>query len=191
MNASSLFSFSRASILKILRTLKVVSVSSVSGLLLACTTQSARTPGAGADDAQARSHSLRFVCDRLAQLVNTEGTMQLELEISREHRLTANLEGAADGTGTFKAANLFLRVYDDGDDGALIQNRCLELRLEDRNGDGLADLVVEGALLPSAEDRKIGKGSIPFRRVYHFDPNKGNFHPADDDPVVPGIEIRR
>lgn len=177
MKASSIFSrFSRILILT------AICLLASGGLLPACATRNARD--SEAIEAQTRSHNLRFVCDRLAQLVNTEGTMQLELEISREHRLTANLEGAADGTGTFKVANLFLRVYDDREDGALIQNRCLELRLEDRNGDGLADLVVAGALLGK-------EGAIPFRRVYHFDPDKGVFHPAADGPLVPEIEIRR
>ena len=102
------------------------------------------------------------------------GPHHLSIPIGHGGFVTAVVKATSKGNGGIEIGRLRLRIWDQHEDLATFSPPMLDVRCEDRTGDGWLDLVLEGrAQLLGEEGEPLG--SEPISCVYAFDPRKVEF----------------
>ena len=105
------------------------------------------------------------------------------IEIARGIRIETVFEITSKGNGGVDLPGLYVRVYDDHDDGVVFQDHLLRCEWRDIDNDGFRDFVVNGIAIRTDENSG-SVSSVPVRGVFRYVAEHRCFEVAGCSPDI-------
>ena len=109
------------------------------------------------------------------QLVNSHSQTQRTLKLNSNLQFTVTLEGTSKGNGTLKVHNLYLRIFDQHDDGLVYEGNSLNIDFKDLNNDKLNEIIITGTLKYTGNNETDPVSYKPFTQIFSFNCKTGLF----------------
>ncbi|MFK5947351.1 MAG: hypothetical protein QM500_01110 [Methylococcales bacterium] len=109
------------------------------------------------------------------QLINNGTQTTRKFYLNKNFQLSAELQATSKGNGTLKIHNLYLRIFDQHDDGIIYENNLLNIDLKDLNGNGYNELIISGVLKHTGEKETDSASYSPFTQIFTYDCKIGLF----------------
>ena len=109
------------------------------------------------------------------QLTINNETTHRTLTLSNNISLTAELEGTSKGNGTLKIHNLFIRAFDQHDDGSVYVNSLINIDLSDITDDGIKEILISGIIKYTGENENDPASYEALDIIYKLDCKSGYF----------------
>jgi hypothetical protein len=97
------------------------------------------------------------------------------IDVGGGRRVPVSVTVTVRRNGTFKVANLSLRVWDEHDDGQVYEDGLLHVEFVDVTGDGFRDLVITGIVRHTGEKERDPVTREPVTSIYVYEPAKREF----------------
>lgn len=112
--------------------------------------------------------------EKLIQLVNKNKDHQQVINLSPSIKLNGYFSASAKGNATIRIENIFLRLFDQHDDGIVYPNSLLELELIDLNNDGINELILTGLVATTDDDDEISS-TIHTTYIFQYSTKEEKF----------------